>query len=131
MQSPKSQRLTGERERQLKRLLHGLAALPLLTGVALAETPKQSIDSGTLAKPIKLSEAQMDRVTAGSTLFATDIINLIFVGTNVNFLGTNSIVQTGAGLPQYLIYIPPIIAEDTAFQTAFQGATLVVTVEHR
>ena len=76
MQSPKSQRLTGEREIQLKRLLHGLAALPLLTGVALAETPKQSSDGKALAKhPMQLSEQQMDRVTAGFRFFEVDIFN--------------------------------------------------------
>jgi hypothetical protein len=49
----------------------------------------------------------------------------------VSFLGANiGVVQTGAGLSQNL-YIAPIVAEDTAFQTAFQGATVVTTVEQR
>jgi hypothetical protein len=47
----------------MKSLLYGLAALPLLAGVALAQ------------EPLKLSDQQMDKVTAGWDLREIDISN--------------------------------------------------------
>jgi hypothetical protein len=49
----------------IAKLLYGLAALPLIAGVAFAQ-PAKSNDSKALAKqPTQLSEQQMDKVTAG------------------------------------------------------------------
>jgi hypothetical protein len=51
---------------RMSRVLYGLAALPLLAGVALAETPNQSSDSKVLAKePMRLTAQQMDKVRPG------------------------------------------------------------------
>ena len=47
----------------MKRLLYGLAALPLLAGVALAQ------------EPTKLGDAQMDKVTAGWGFAELDVFN--------------------------------------------------------
>lgn len=47
----------------MRKLLYGLAALPLLAGVALA------------AEPMQLSSLQMDKVTAGWDLAEVDISN--------------------------------------------------------
>jgi hypothetical protein len=61
-------------------VLYGLAALPLLAGVALAETPKQS----NVAKhPMQLSELQMDKVTAGWDLREIDVFNTGIVWVSV------------------------------------------------
>jgi len=50
----------------MTKLIYGLAALPLLAGVAFAEPAKQSNDGKGLAKqPMQLSNEQMDKVTAG------------------------------------------------------------------
>jgi hypothetical protein len=60
----------------MTKVLCGVAALPLLFGVALAETPKQSNDSKASAKPaIQLSEQQMDRVSAGFKFLEVDVFN--------------------------------------------------------
>ena len=68
----------------MKKVLFGVAALPLLFGVALAETPKQSNDSKAFAKPaIQLSEKQMDRVSAGFKFQETDIFNTVAAWVNV------------------------------------------------
>jgi hypothetical protein len=47
----------------MRKLLCGLAALPFLAGVALAD------------KPLQLSDKQMDKVTAGFDLRRTEISN--------------------------------------------------------
>jgi len=47
----------------MKRLLCGLAALPLLAGVALAQGPS------------KLADTQMDKVTAGWAFAELDVFN--------------------------------------------------------
>jgi hypothetical protein len=61
---------------RMTKVLCGIAALPLLFGVALAESPKQSNDSKAAAKqPIQLSEKQMDQVSAGFKFFEVDIFN--------------------------------------------------------
>jgi hypothetical protein len=52
------------RERQqMKRLLFGVAALPLLAGIALAH------------EPVQLTNTQMDKVTAGFSLREIDVSN--------------------------------------------------------
>jgi len=47
----------------MRKLLYGVAVLPFLAGVALAE------------QPIQLSDKQMDKVTAGFDLRVTEISN--------------------------------------------------------
>ena len=80
----------------MKKVLFGVAALPLLFGVALAETPKQSNDSKASAKPaIQLNEKQMDRVSAGFKFQETDIFNT--GATWVNVYGTDGPAPFGAG----------------------------------
>jgi hypothetical protein len=56
----------------MTKLLYGLAALPLLIGVASAETPKST---AAAKKPTQLSEKQMDKVTAGWRLLEIDTSN--------------------------------------------------------
>jgi hypothetical protein len=51
----------------MKRLLYGLAALPLLAGVALAQEPAKG--------PMPLTNQQMDTVTAGWDLLEIDQSN--------------------------------------------------------
>lgn len=51
------------KDRDMKSLLYGLAALPFLAGVALA------------GQPMQLSDKQMDNVTAGFDLRVTEISN--------------------------------------------------------
>ena len=61
---------------RMSRVLYGLAALPLLAGVALAQTPSQSIDGKLSAKePMRLTAQQMDKVTAGWGFTELDIFN--------------------------------------------------------
>lgn len=55
-----------ERERQMKKVLMGLAALPFLAGAALA---------GQAGEPMQLTSQQMDKVTAGWSLWEVDKSN--------------------------------------------------------
>jgi hypothetical protein len=64
-----------EKYMSMTKVLCGLAALPLLTGVAFA-APVQSNQSKALVKqPTQLSEQQMDKVTAGWDFLEIDIYN--------------------------------------------------------
>ena len=56
----------------MTKLLYGLAALPFLAGVALAEQP---IQRTATQQPMQLSEKQMDKVTAGWDLRELDVSN--------------------------------------------------------
>lgn len=107
----------------MTRVLYGLAALPLLAGVALAETPKQSNDSKALAKqPMQLSEKQMDGVTAGWDLREIDIFNtgVTYVSiweraapvpANPVFPSDNTIVCPGC----YLLIVNPSLSVGSQF----------------
>jgi hypothetical protein len=64
----------------ITKVLYGLAALPLLAGVALAETPKQS---NVAKQPMQLTELQMDKVTAGWDLREVDVFNTGVVWVSV------------------------------------------------
>jgi hypothetical protein len=68
----------------MKSLLYGLAALPLLAGVALA------------GQPVQLSDTQMDKVTAGFDALFHEVSNTSVVGVSVYEPGTAS-SQVAAG----------------------------------
>ena len=55
----------------MKKLLCGLAALPFLAGVALADQPMQ------------LSDKQMDKVTAGFDFFRVEISNTSWTNVSI------------------------------------------------
>ena len=55
----------------MKRLLYGLAALPLLAGVAFAD------------QPVQLSDKQMDKVTAGFDFFRVEISNTSWTNVSI------------------------------------------------
>jgi hypothetical protein len=68
----------------ITRVIYGLAALPLLAGVAMAETPKQSNSGKAMVKhPIQLNEKQMDKVTAGWDLQELDVFNTGIVWVSI------------------------------------------------
>lgn len=56
----------------MKRLMYGIAALPLLTSLAFA------------GQPVQLTDHQMDKVTAGIVFSETDIFNSIAVRVDIN-----------------------------------------------
>jgi hypothetical protein len=72
----------------MKTLLYGIAALPLLATVALAQPPVPSNDRA----PMQLSENQMDKVTAGFGFLETDLSNTGLVIVSVY-------QPTGTGTP--------------------------------
>jgi len=53
----------------MTKVLCGLAVLPLVAGVAMAQPPKPA------KQPVQLSDRQMDKVSAGWDLQETDISN--------------------------------------------------------
>lgn len=55
----------------MKKALYGLLALPLLSGVAIAQQAPSAIQR----QPLQLTSAQMDHVTAGWDLYELDIGN--------------------------------------------------------
>ncbi len=57
------------KERQMKSLIYGLAALPLLAGAAFAQ------------QPIPLTSAQMDQITAGH--FEEDVSNTSITAVSI------------------------------------------------
>jgi len=65
----------------MKRLLLGLAVLPFVAGVALAQDP------------VKLTGQQMDKVTAGWDLMETDVSNtsVTVIGIYENQFAANSL----------------------------------------
>ena len=66
----------------LTRLFYGLAALPLLASVALAQPAQQSTDSSAAKQLTQLSDVQMDKVAAGGytpvTITAGQLANITF-----------------------------------------------------
>jgi hypothetical protein len=82
----------------MTRVLYGLAALPLLAGVAMAETPKQSNHGKAITKqPMQLSEQQMDKVTAGWDLLEVDVFNtgITWVSVYEHRTGTTGVFGPG------------------------------------
>jgi hypothetical protein len=78
---------------RMNKVLCGVAVLPLLFGIALAETPKQSNDSKAAAKqPIQLSEKQMDQVSAGFKFLELDVFNTGFTVVSVYQAPSNTII---------------------------------------
>lgn len=58
------------------KVLYGLAALPLIAGVAFAEPVKSANNSKALAKtPTQLTDQQMDKVAAGWSQYHVQIHN--------------------------------------------------------
>lgn len=111
----------------MTKVLYGLAALPLLMGVAFA-APAQSNQSKALVKqPTQLSEQQMDKVTAGWDFLEIDIYNTgvsivavwqktpltpanpVFPGTGAG--GANTIVCPGC----YLLINNPALSVGSQF----------------
>jgi hypothetical protein len=84
----------------MKKLLCGLAALPLLAGVALAQ------------EPLQLSDKQMDKVTAGWDLVEVDLSNTSIVAVSVYQRPSNSIGCAGC----YLLLNSPAISVAAAFR---------------
>ena len=84
----------------MTKVLYGLAALPLLAGVAFAQTPTDS--KASAKQPMQLTEQQMDKVTAGWDLYERDIFNtgIVYVSiyerqnTNPSTIAGNTIVCT-------------------------------------
>jgi hypothetical protein len=56
---------------RMMKMLCGLAVLPLLAGLAFAETPK----ADHAKKPTQLTEKQMDKVTAGWEIRVIEVYN--------------------------------------------------------
>jgi hypothetical protein len=69
----------------MKKVLCGLAVLPFLSTVALAQP------AGPATQPMQLSENQMDSVTAGFTFMETEISNTSWTEVSVWESGGNSI----------------------------------------
>lgn len=65
----------------MKKLLFGLAALPLLTGIAFAKSPAPA---NQVKAPVALSDTQMDGVTAGFAFFEHDFTNTSSTWVAVN-----------------------------------------------
>jgi hypothetical protein len=79
---------------RITKVLYGLLALPLLAGVASAETPKSTAPA---KKPAQLSEKQMDKVTAGWKLLELDTSNTSWTEVLVYQSRTNALPAVGTG----------------------------------
>ena len=101
----------------MKKLLCGLAALPLFSTVALA----QPADTGPAPQPMQLSENQMDSVTAGFMLTETEISNTSWTQLSVGVTGGNPLTACTAC---FLIVQNPSLAVESAFG---MSPTAVVT----
>lgn len=99
----------------ITRVLSGLAALPLIAGVASAETPKSAV---VAKKPVALSEKQMDQVTAGFALAELDVSNtswtLVLAYTSrsnaLPAVGTGTTPATGSCAGCYLSLTSPALS---------------------
>jgi hypothetical protein len=72
MALPEVAKSNTRKEKQMKRLIFGVAALPLLTGLALA------------GQPVQLTDNQMDKVTAGVVFSEVDISDLSVSSIAIN-----------------------------------------------
>jgi hypothetical protein len=89
-------------ETHMKSLLYAVAALPLLTGVALATEP---VTQEPLKQPVRLTSLQMDKVTAGfrfteltvsntsAVLVTVDVVPPALPGAFLRVLSPNLSVQ--------------------------------------
>lgn len=92
----------------MKSLLYAVAALPLLTGVALATEPvaQQPVAQQPVVKqPMQLTSLQMDKVTAGFTftelttsntsavLVTVDVVPMALPGAFLGVISRNLSVQ--------------------------------------
>src|SRR5512146_2466279 len=67
----------------MKKLLIGISILPFVAGVALAQSPQPADQKVASAAPMQLTGDQMDKVTAGWSLFETDTSNVSVVQVSV------------------------------------------------
>jgi hypothetical protein len=90
---------------RVTKLLYGLAALPLVAGVASAEPAKQA--TTTAKKPMQLTEQQMDKVTAGVQFFDFELGNSYVVWASTwstaptainDFFGANNAITCPTSL---------------------------------
>ncbi len=88
----------------MKSVLYAVAALPLLTGVALATEP-------VTKQPVQLTAQQMDKVTAGFTFTETTTSNTSFVDVAVD-TGLVGTCPTGGC---FLRVISPNLSVQAAF----------------
>jgi len=117
----------------MTRLVYGLAALPLIMGVAFAAPVKQQDSKASAKQPMQLTEQQMDKVTAGWDIIETDCSNThctwlsiyenrtavvpltgvadFGIGNNINCVNS----QTAC----YLLYNSPSISIASAFYKQF------------
>jgi len=103
----------------ITKLLYGLAALPLIVGVASAETPKST---AAAKKPAQLNEKQMDKVTAGWRLTEIDVSNTSWTLISVysgslptGNVGTTTVPVTGSCPNCYLSLASPALSIYSAF----------------
>jgi len=108
------------------KLLYGLAALPLIAGVASAETPKSA---AVAKKPTQLNEKQMDKVTAGFKFREIDVSNTSWTLVSVYSdglppvtVGTNTTPVASQCSNCYLNLVSPALSIYSAFGP---GAVLI------
>jgi len=104
---------------RMTKLLYGLAALPLMAGVASAEAPKST---PVAKKPMQLSEKQMDKVTAGFKIDELEVSNtswtLVLAYQNPNALpavGSGSAPASGSCGGCYLSLVSPALSVYSSF----------------
>lgn len=83
-----------EKHMSITRLAYGLAALPLIMGVAFAEPVKQQDSKASAKQPMQLTEQQMDKVTAGWDILETDCGNTHCTWLSIYQNRTAPIAQT-------------------------------------
>jgi len=74
----------------MTKFLYALAALPLLSSLALAQPAGQSLNASAAAQPpLRLSDSQLDGVTAGWKQLETDVSNTSWTRVSVYQTGTS------------------------------------------
>jgi len=64
----------------MREIIYGLAALPLITGLAVAQPANQSKDNKTSARiMMQLTDAQLDKVNAGHYILEVDNTGLVAI----------------------------------------------------
>ena len=108
----------------MTKVLFGVAALPLLCGVALAETPKQSDGA---KEPMRLSRQQMDTVVAGfgMTLSATTTNNIKIPDPFNESVCTTSPAACTA-TPHYIAITTTLLRVDLTDGAGLGGSIIIV-----